>query len=488
MREQEIALNRQTHLEARTFPSTWRTAMAHIKHADFGQRRLRGSPFPFPLLVNFVTVTTARKAVSNPPKVCGALPRLIGTREARAINGHDYEGGTMSSQNNSASRLTLEDMEEFFDLTLDMICIAGHDGYFKRMNPAWSRVLGYSLEELMAEPFLNFVHPDDRAATIAIGERATTEGLEVFSFKNRYRCRDGSYRTLAWTSASSLRRHLLCAVARDTTDSDREEQRLAHLLNSSRAVLFSLAIGPGGIIGCTFMSENVAAQFGYTASEIVRDGDLWSSCIHPDDVPVLSNRVEELLKTGHQELKYRFRHKDGTYRWMHEERKLVHDARGEPVEIIGAWRDITDSVRDEEIIRSQANALTELSTPLIPISDHVVVMPLIGTMDSQRAAQVLETLLEGVSARRASVAILDITGVSVVDTHVANALLQGAKAVRLLGAEVVLTGIRPDVALTLVGLGLDLTGIVTKGTLQAGIVHAMNGDRRSPSRLRPSAP
>ena len=81
-------------------------------------------------------------------------------------------------------------------------------------------------------------------------------------------------------------------------------------------------------------------------------------------------------------------------------------------------------------------------------------------------------------------AILDITGVSVVDTHVANALLQAAKAVRLLGAEVVLTGIRPDVALTLAGLGLDLTGLVTKGTLQAGIVHAMGGDERKADRAR----
>ena len=77
------------------------------------------------------------------------------------------------------------------------------------------------------------------------------------------------------------------------------------------------------------------------------------------------------------------------------------------------------------------------------------------------------------SERRASAVILDITGVSVVDTQVANALLQAAKAVRLLGAQVVLTGIRPDVARTLVGLGVDLIDIVTRGTLQAGILYAV---------------
>lgn len=390
----------------------------------------------------------------------------------------------MSTRKDPASQLTLEDMEEFFELTLELMCIAGYDGYFKRMNPVWTRVLGYSTEELMAEPYLNFVHPDDREQTIAIGTRAVKEGLDVFSFKNRYRCRDGSYRTLAWTTAPSLKRQLLCAVARDVTDGDREQERLAHLVNASRAVVYSLAVGPGGVTACTFMSENVTAQLGYLASEIIGDGRVWLSCLHPEDAARMAKGFDRLVKDGQYDLKYRFRHKDGSYRWLHDERKLIRDAGGEPVEILGAWRDITESVRDEEVIRSQANALTELSTPLIPISDHVVVMPLIGTMDSQRAAQVLETLLEGVSVRRASVAILDITGVSVVDTHVANALLQAAKAVRLLGAEVVLTGIRPDVALTLVGLGLDLTGIVTKGTLQAGIVHAMRGDERQADQAR----
>ena len=390
----------------------------------------------------------------------------------------------MSSKNNPATQLTLEDMEEFFELTVEMICITGHDGYFKRLTPIWSRVLGYSIEELMAEPFVNFIHPDDREVSMAVTARTIKEGRELFSFKNRFRCRDGSYRTLAWTAAPSGKRPVLCALARDVTESDREQQRLAHLINASRVVVYSLIVSSGGVTGCSFMSENVTPQLGYATSEIVGDGHAWLALVHPDDALELVEGFGILLKEGQHDVKYRVRHKDGTYRWLLDERKLIRDAAGEPVEILGAWRDVSDSVRDEELIKSQASALTELSTPLIPISDHVVVMPLIGTMDAHRAEQVLETLLDGVSARRASVAIVDITGVSVVDAHVANALLQAAKAVRLLGAEVVLTGIRPDVALTLVGLGLDLTGIVTKGTLQAGIVHAMRGEELEPDQAR----
>jgi rsbT co-antagonist protein RsbR len=123
----------------------------------------------------------------------------------------------------------------------------------------------------------------------------------------------------------------------------------------------------------------------------------------------------------------------------------------------------------DEIIRMQAAALEQLSTPLIPISDDILVMPLIGTIDSQRAQKMTETLLQGLAMHRARAAILDITGVPVVDIEVAQGLLRAAQAARLLGARVVLTGIRPEVAQTLVGIGADLQGIVTYSTLQNGI-------------------
>jgi rsbT co-antagonist protein RsbR len=126
----------------------------------------------------------------------------------------------------------------------------------------------------------------------------------------------------------------------------------------------------------------------------------------------------------------------------------------------------------DEMIQMQAATLAELSTPLIPISDDIVVMPLIGAIDSQRVQQVLHTLLNGVGSTLARAAILDITGVSVVDTQVANTLVQAAQAVGLLGARVVLTGIRPEVAQTLVGLGVNLGSIVTHSSLQSGIAYA----------------
>ena len=141
--------------------------------------------------------------------------------------------------------------------------------------------------------------------------------------------------------------------------------------------------------------------------------------------------------------------------------------------------DALERARDEiiqardQIIQVQAVALRELSSPLIPISDSVLVMPLIGAIDSGRAQQVLETLLAGIASHAAHLVIVDITGVPLIDMQVANALIRAAQAVKLLGAQVVLTGIRPEVAQTLVGLGLDLRGIVTRSTLQAGIAYGL---------------
>jgi PAS domain S-box-containing protein len=127
----------------------------------------------------------------------------------------------------------------------------------------------------------------------------------------------------------------------------------------------------------------------------------------------------------------------------------------------------------EQIIEAQRSALRELSSPLIPIAENVVIMPLIGSIDSNRAQDIMETLLEGVATHQAHIAILDITGVSVVDTQVANALIQAAQAVGLLGAQVVLTGIGPTMAQTLVHLGADLSSIITRANLQSAIAYAL---------------
>jgi PAS domain S-box-containing protein len=126
----------------------------------------------------------------------------------------------------------------------------------------------------------------------------------------------------------------------------------------------------------------------------------------------------------------------------------------------------------EQLVRAQDELLAELSTPLIPLTREIVLMPIVGALDAVRARRMIDALLRGLEHARSPVAIIDITGVAVVDAHVANTILQSAQAARLLGTHVVLTGIRAGVARSLVRLGVDLSGVNTRKTLHEGIALA----------------
>jgi PAS domain S-box-containing protein len=119
-----------------------------------------------------------------------------------------------------------QEMDRFFVLTSDMVCIAGFDGYFKRVNPAWEKTLGYTKDELISRPFLDFVHAEDKVRTIAETEKLISGG-ETVSFENRYRCKDGSYRWLSWSARPLLPAQTIFASARDLTERKvAEEQNL----------------------------------------------------------------------------------------------------------------------------------------------------------------------------------------------------------------------------------------------------------------------
>ncbi|MCY0986578.1 STAS domain-containing protein [Nannocystis sp. ILAH1] len=135
----------------------------------------------------------------------------------------------------------------------------------------------------------------------------------------------------------------------------------------------------------------------------------------------------------------------------------------------------------QQVIEAQRATLLALSTPLVPIARHVVAVPLVGDVDADRAGRLLEAILEGVQARRAAFVLLDVTGVPRVDEVAARALADVTRAVRLLGAELVLTGIKPEVARMLVDLGADFGGAQTLPSLEHGIAYAM---RSAPARKK----
>lgn len=126
----------------------------------------------------------------------------------------------------------------------------------------------------------------------------------------------------------------------------------------------------------------------------------------------------------------------------------------------------------ERIIREQEEAIRELSTPVLQVRERLLILPIIGAVDPQRARQLTEQLLHGIRTNRARVVVIDITGVAAIDSHVANHLVQTVEASRLLGASVIVTGLSPEIAQTLVNIGVDLGKMNTVGDLQGGIEEA----------------
>ena len=126
----------------------------------------------------------------------------------------------------------------------------------------------------------------------------------------------------------------------------------------------------------------------------------------------------------------------------------------------------------ERVIRQQQDSILELSTPVLQVRERLLILPIIGVLDNQRARQLTEQLLRGIRTHRAKVVVIDITGVPDVDESVANSLVQTVDASRLMGAEVIITGLSSEIAQTLVTIGVDLTKMRTVGDLQGGIEEA----------------
>jgi rsbT co-antagonist protein RsbR len=230
----------------------------------------------------------------------------------------------------------------------------------------------------------------------------------------------------------------------------------------------------GIYLGCNYAFEAATGQqrdeiVGKTVYDI-SPGDL-AERYHQADLDLIEQQ-------GTQVYEGEIQFADGSRHNVIFHKAVFHRPDGTPGGMVGTILDITQRKQAEQVLEAQARALHELAAPLLRISDTTLLMPIVGAIDSNRARQIMETLLEGIAEQQAETAILDITGVSIIDTQVADALIRTAQAVRLLGANVILTGIGAPMAQTLVQLGVDLSDLATHGTLQSGIAYALQHEAR----------
>jgi len=258
------------------------------------------------------------------------------------------------------------ELDRFFSLSPDMLCIAGTDGYFKRVNAAWTKALQWSEQELLATPYLDLVHPSDvessreQAAALAQGETTA-------AFENRYRARGGGYHRLEWNASAVPGSGVIYAAARDVTQQRITEGRI-RVLNRELAIARDfleelIAASPSIVfrflpadLTFTYVSPNVGWLLGYSPAEMVGVPHFWPGLIHPDDrervLAALADAPESLTTQIEQE--YRVRGQDGRYRWFYTLMRLEYDGGDvpKPVAVLGYALDIAERKAAEEAARN----------------------------------------------------------------------------------------------------------------------------------------
>ncbi len=259
----------------------------------------------------------------------------------------------ITEQKRSEERLKTSD--RIFNYVIDMICIAGFDGYFKVLNPSWSKVLGWSTEELLSKPWNDFVHPDDRNATAGV-RSVLIDGREIFQFENRYLCKDGSIKWLSWNSFPYPKENIMFGVARDITESKKMAEALQVSENKYRTIFENIQdvfyqVDASGII--TEISPSIYKYSGWTREELIGK-PVQEVYYNPEDRDTM---LVELSKKG-EVVDYDVQLKtfDGQAKWASVSIHLITDPDGNPAGLEGSLRDVTERRSMENaLIRSEEN-------------------------------------------------------------------------------------------------------------------------------------
>lgn len=376
-------------------------------------------------------------------------------------------------------------MERYLELSPLALIEVDPQGVIRRWSRSAERMFGWSAQETVGRTFFEQLVPELLTDEV---NRLWQELLQGESSCQRSANTTKDGRTVICQWYSTVLRDEDGAVvgvlsqAADITEQDRSQRQfrdsqalLQAVINHSPAIVFAKDRLGRYILA----NRRLCEVFGRALEDILGRTD--HEFFPAEACARVMERDLEVAQTGKTiEFEEQLPFRDGALALSIVKFPLF-DERGEVYAVGGISSDVTERHRlaaerdamQRQVLAAQQAALRELSTPLIPLAEGVLVMPLIGSIDTGRAAQIMDTLLTGISAQNAHTALIDITGVRLVDTHVAHALLQAARAARLLGAQVLLTGVRAEVAQALVHLGADLSGLTTLSTLQLGITRAL---------------
>ncbi len=273
--------------------------------------------------------------------------------------------------------------KKFFDMSLDLCCIAGTDAYFKMINPAFSEVLGYTFEELLSRPFLDYVHEDDQPRTLREVSRLA-EGARTIQFRNRYRCKDGTYKWLSWKCQPDSASGLLYATARDVSWEVKQLEKAATQETLLDATFKLANMGRWEWRASTnriYCSEHMLNILGLEDREDGFDVESFARFTHPDDEELLTKAfLRDPQMKGAMPFEFRFVRADGSVRTVWSDIEHAVDQDGNLISIIGAVQDITErkalelqlmqAQKLESIGELAAGVAHEINTPIQYVGDN----------------------------------------------------------------------------------------------------------------------
>ncbi|MEG4230909.1 PAS domain S-box protein [Microcoleus sp. Pol11C3] len=235
--------------------------------------------------------------------------------------------------------------DRFFTISLDLLCMVGFDGNFKRLNPAWSTALGYSISEMLGKPMIEFVHPDDRKATATEGSKLIA-GTSSISFENRYICKDGSYKYFLWTASPFSEEGLIYSVGHDITSRKHAESQLQRQAVAMAAAYDGIAIFNDNK-KCIYSNDAYLKMYGLASTSELY-GKKWNMLYSKAENIFLELQIMPmLLQKGYCNIEASGQRRDGTK--FPQELSLTMLAGGEIISIV---RDITNRKQVESALRS----------------------------------------------------------------------------------------------------------------------------------------
>lgn len=375
--------------------------------------------------------------------------------------------------------------------------LEGDRGAITWLNASWRTVLGVNPDDIAGQSWIDLLLPEWRLRAQEMLDAVCRGGAPLRDVRLPAGSPGGRVHWIEWSLAVEplepgveKERKRLALVGHDVDAQVQAEARQAELERERRlfiggpVVIFRWQAKEGWPV--EYVSPNVTHQLGVSPEDLQSGRIPYATLVHPDDLTRVGAEVMRYSAEGRAtfEQDYRLLLPDGRLMWIYDFTVVHRDESGVITHYEGYVVDITarktaeeELRRQVELVERQRAAIQSLSTPIIQVWDGVLALPVVGHVDSRRSADMMDGLLQGIVETSARCAVIDLTGVDIVDTMTARHLLQIVGAAGLVGAECIVSGITAEVAQTLVALDVDLARVRTFARLRDALRYAIRAGR-----------